>query len=245
MNSNEKWYVRNTKGKVFGPIDFETLKKWVRDGRVEPLAGISKDLQNWKLAPLKPELEMEWIIENNPGQFYGPTHRAVVDDFLKSGTLSPGARFYYDNSDLALDGNSSVCSIVEELTATRENLESTKAELDKANTELDKVHAELDKANAERAEKEAEAAEAINALNSLKAELDKLKAEREAIHAREWKTEVLVPEVVVSDEPPPPIARMAFNPSTSSLAALEKQAQAELARMGAKSFFAFGKNKKS
>ena len=238
MNSDEKWYVRNTKGKVFGPIGFETLKTWVRDGRVEPLAGVSKDLQNWMLAPLKPELEMDWIIENNPGQFYGPTHRAVVDDFLKSGTLSPGARFYYDNSDLILDGNSSVCSIVEELAATRESLESTKAELDKTNAELGKVNAEL-------AEKEAEAADARNALDVLKAELDKLKAERESVHAREWKTEVLVPEVVVSDEPPPSVARMAFNPSTSSLAELERQAQAELARMGAKSFFAFGKRKKS
>jgi hypothetical protein len=97
MNFGEKWYVRNTAGKVFGPIDFETLQKWVRDGRVEPLAGISENLRDWMLAPLKPELGMDWIIENNPGQFYGPTHRAVVDDFLKSGTLSPGARFYFDD----------------------------------------------------------------------------------------------------------------------------------------------------
>ena len=83
MNFDEKWYVRNTAGKVFGPIDFATLQKWVRDGRVEPLAGISENLRDWMLAPLKPELEMDWIIENNPGQFYGPTHRTVVDDFVK------------------------------------------------------------------------------------------------------------------------------------------------------------------
>ena len=52
----KKWYVRNTAGKVFGPIDFDSLKAWVKDGRVEPLAGVSSDLKHWLLAPLKPEL---------------------------------------------------------------------------------------------------------------------------------------------------------------------------------------------
>ena len=55
---------------------------------------------------------------------------------------------------------------------------------------------------------------------------------------------MLVPEVVVSDEPPPPVARTAFGGGPASLAALERQAQAELARMGAsgaKKFFKFGK----
>ena len=63
----KKWYVRNTAGKVFGPIDLESLKSWVKDGRVEPLAGVSCDLTHWVIAPLKPELEMNWVVENNPG----------------------------------------------------------------------------------------------------------------------------------------------------------------------------------
>ena len=249
MISDEKWYVRNTAGKVFGPIGFETLKEWVRDGRVEPLAGVSKDLRNWMLAPLKPELEMDWIIENNPGQFYGPTHRCVVDDFLKSGTLSPGARFYCDDRGKALDG------LKAELAETKATLAEKEAEAVNA---LNALKNELAETKAALAEKEAEAVNALNALKGLdaelaeskaelagaKAELEKLKAERETIHAREWKTEVLVPEVVVSNEPPPSVASAAFGPTPSSLAALERQAQAELARMGAtgaKSFFAFGK----
>ena len=97
------WYVRNPAGKVFGPIDFESLKSWVKDGRVEPLAGVSSDLKHWVLAPLKPELEMNWVVENNPGQFYGPTHKAVVDDLVKMGTLSPAARFYQDDRGAALE----------------------------------------------------------------------------------------------------------------------------------------------
>ena len=97
----ENWYIRNTEGKVFGPIDLETLKAWVKEGRVEPLAGVSSDLQNWVLAPLKPELEMNWVVENNPGQFYGPTHRTVVEDLVKTGSLSRDARFYEDDRGAA------------------------------------------------------------------------------------------------------------------------------------------------
>ncbi len=97
MENSEKWYVKGDEGKVFGPIDLETLKKWVRDGRVDPLAGVSNDLQNWTIAPSRPELEMNWVVENNPGQFYGPTHKAVIDDLKKSGSLIPSARFYFDD----------------------------------------------------------------------------------------------------------------------------------------------------
>jgi len=97
MDNGEKWYVKSVAGKVFGPIDLDTLKKWVRDGRVEPLAGVSNDLQNWTIAPMRPELEMNWVVENNPGQFYGPTHKSVVDDLKKSGALTPAARFYCDD----------------------------------------------------------------------------------------------------------------------------------------------------
>ena len=282
MNFGEKWYVRNPAGKVFGPIAFETLQKWVRDGRVEPLAGISENLRDWMLAPLKPELAMDWIIENNPGQFYGPTHRAVVDDFVKSGMLSPGARFYFDDhgkTQKALNG----LKIVEAgLRSNLEKLQAEKAaEADKADKALNALRAEKEaegrnalnalnglKAELEalRAEKETEALNAADAINGLKAQLaatkadlEKLQAEKTVVHAREWQTEVLEPEVVVSDVPPPPVARTAFNVTRvthagsgspfsgadpAALAALERQAQVELARVkasGTKKFFKFGK----
>ena len=59
-----KWYVKNSDGKVFGPVDDAKLLAWVRDGRVEPFAGISNDLKTWRLASLEPSLEMDWIVEN-------------------------------------------------------------------------------------------------------------------------------------------------------------------------------------
>ena len=309
MNFGEKWYVRNPAGKVFGPIDFETLQKWVRDGRVEPLAGISENLRDWMLAPLKPELGMDWIIENNPGQFYGPTHRAVVDDFVKSGTLSPGARFFYDDHGKTAKALNGLKIVEAGLRADLEKLTAEKAaEAEKANSAikalkvekeeearnalnaLNGLKAELEALKAEKetealkavdalndlkaelealkAEKETEALNALNALNGLKSELaatkadlEKLQAEKTAVHAREWQTEVLEPEVVVSDAPPPPVARTAFTVTRAphagtgspfngadpaALAALERQAQEELARMrasGSKKFFTFGKKK--
>ena len=74
-----KWYVKNSDGKVFGPADDEKILAWVRDGRVDPFAGVSNDLKQWKLASLVPVFEMDWIVEDAPGRFYGPTHRAVID----------------------------------------------------------------------------------------------------------------------------------------------------------------------
>ena len=192
-----KWYVRNTAGKVFGPIDLETLKGWVREGRVEPLAGVSSDLSNWVVAPQMPELEMNWIVENNASQFYGPTHRAVLDDLVKTGTLSPSARFFLDDRG-----------------ASRERINSLESELANRDAEI----ASRDKQLAIR---DAEIA-------ALKEQLAKVGE----VHEREWKTEVVVPDVV-ANEPPPPVARQAFvSSSHAALAELERRAQQELARMG-------------
>ena len=90
-------YVKGSDGKVFGPVDDAKLLAWVRDGRVEPFAGVSNDLKTWRLASLEPSLEMDWIVENEPGRFYGPTHRAVVEDLIKSKSLAQGYRIYRDD----------------------------------------------------------------------------------------------------------------------------------------------------
>ena len=43
------WYVKGADGKVFGPADDEKIIAWVKDGRVDPFAGVSNDLKQWKL----------------------------------------------------------------------------------------------------------------------------------------------------------------------------------------------------
>ena len=233
-----KWYVKNSDGKVFGPADDAKLLDWVRDGRVEPFAGLSNDLKTWRLASLEPSLEMDWIVENEPGRFYGPTNRAVIDDLIKSKSLQPGCRIYRDDHDGAME---------KESVAAREEAEKAMAEVQ---AEAEKAMAEL-KAEAERtiSAKDSEA-------EALKAELEVLrkKVESETVRAteleaklakltetkqREWTTEVLEPEIV-TDEPPPPVREVFMGSRSRTLADLERQAQAELARMGAagaKKFF--------
>ena len=288
----KKWYVRNTAGKIFGPIDFESLKFWVKDGRVEPLAGVSCDLTNWVIAPLKPELEMNWVVENNPGQFYGPTHRAVVDDLVKTGTLSPAARFYQDDRGAALERIRGLevalaakeseivqkdSSLVEaqklsgkkdlQLAAGQKALRERDDRLSEAKSQLmlkdtqiaeltktvqqrdgqlQKAAAEIARRDAERQAQDMEIARRDAEIATLREQL----AKRDEVHEREWKTEVVVPEIV-ANELPPPVARQAFTASPfaagaspAALAELERRAQQELARMGAegaKKFFGMKK----
>lgn len=234
------WYVKGADGKVFGPADDAKIVSWVKDGRVDPFAGISNDLKQWKLASLEPMLEMDWIVENEPGRFYGPTHRAVVEDLLKTGSLVPTCRIYRDNHGGALE----------------KEVASARAAAEKAMSEM---QAEAEKAMAELKN------EAERAIASRDAEISSLKSELEQVRniaaqsedriqdlerkltflteskKREWHMEVVEPEIV-SEEPPPSVRDVFKTGRTAqgSLADLERQAQAELARMGAsgaKKFF--------
>ncbi len=275
-----KWYVKNADGKVFGPVDDAKLLDWVKDGRVEPFAGLSNDLKTWKLASLKPELEMDWLIENEPGQFYGPTHRAVVNDLLKSGSLGKACRLYRDDhggatsaaqaaalaqKDSELKRKEQVAAAaaaeVKELgaklqardgaLAARDRLVAEKtaeaaaasAKLAAKEAELTAKTAELKSAQAIVAAKESELKDVRAAVAAKDAEIAQLRASTSQYEKRlakltetkprEWKAEVVEPEVV-SAEPPPASAREIFAPHrANSLADLERQAQNELARMGA------------
>ena len=153
----QKWYVRNTTGKVFGPIDLETLKGWVKDGRVEPLAGISSDLKNWMLAPMKPELEMNWVVENEPGQFYGPTHRTVLDDLKKAGALSHEARFFQDDRGAGAERLRALESALAAKDAELVNKETVFVEAQKLSGKKDLQLAAAQKSIAQRDERIAEA----------------------------------------------------------------------------------------
>lgn len=232
------WYVKNTDGKVFGPVDEAKLLAWVKEGRVDPFAGLSNDLKTWKLASLEPALEMDWIVENEPGRFYGPTHRAVIDDLIKSKALAEGCRLYRDDHGGVMEKAAA---------AARDEAEKAMAEIQE---EAERAMAEL-KAEAERtlAAKDDEVATLKAASAALEARAEKSEARVAELEAkiakltetkrREWQTEVVEPEIVSAE--PPPAAREIFKPGRNrTLADLERQAQAELARMGAagaKKFF--------
>jgi hypothetical protein len=239
-----KWYVKNSDGKVFGPVDDAKLLAWVRDGRVEPFAGISNDLKTWRLASLEPSLEMDWIVENEPGRFYGPTNRAVVDDLITSKSLAPGYRIYRDDHGGAME---------KEAAAARAEAEKAMAEVQgEAEKAMDELKAEAERTlaakDSELAAKDSEMAALKGEIEAMRAKLESQTARADELEAklaklteakqREWTAEVVEPEIV-SDAPPPTV-RDIFKAGGATLADLERQAQAELARMGAtgaKKFF--------
>ena len=108
-------------------------------------------------------------------------------------------------------------------------LKAKEGEVNRAADEVARMSAEVERMALEMRRREAE-------VEDLKRQL----AESQEVHQRAWKTEVIEPEVVV-DEMPPPIARQAFGfgqrapqptQQPGSLADLERRAQEELARMG-------------
>lgn len=93
MDASIRYYIRGG-GKTFGPVDRATLVDWARDSRIEPSFAVSRDGKDWMPAPRLAELEMDWLVETDPGTFYGPFNRKVVETLLADGTLPKTARLY-------------------------------------------------------------------------------------------------------------------------------------------------------
>ena len=91
---SERWHVRNEQGKVFGPVDFETLKAWACDGRLSPTNEVSSNGADWKFATSIRALEMDWVAEVTPGTFYGPIHCGAMADLIKEGSISAQSAFF-------------------------------------------------------------------------------------------------------------------------------------------------------
>lgn len=88
------WHVRDDLGGRYGPVDLETLKGWVRDGRVGPANEVSSDGDEWAPATSLGGLEMDWVAEVTPGRFYGPIHRGAMQELVKDGSIAgPSALF--------------------------------------------------------------------------------------------------------------------------------------------------------
>src|SRR6187402_2534326 len=89
MDNAQTWYLmKNEDGSVFGPITFDQLHTWSTDAQVSPLDRVSNDEKTWVKAPMIPELEMDYLIEVSPDQFYGPTTIGAVREFLEAGEIN-------------------------------------------------------------------------------------------------------------------------------------------------------------
>jgi peptidoglycan hydrolase-like protein with peptidoglycan-binding domain len=89
MELAQTWYLmKNDDGTIFGPISFEQLRQWALDAQVSPLDKVSNDEKTWIKAPMVPELEMDYLVEVSPDQFYGPTTVGAVREFLQVGEIN-------------------------------------------------------------------------------------------------------------------------------------------------------------
>jgi hypothetical protein len=89
METAQTWYLmKNDDGTIFGPISLEQLRQWAMDAQVSPLDKISNDERNWIKAPMVPELEMDYLIEVSPDQFYGPTTFGALREFLQASEIN-------------------------------------------------------------------------------------------------------------------------------------------------------------
>lgn len=87
-NSNHWFLMKNDDGTVFGPISFDQLREWAMDAQVSPLDKVSTDEKTWLKAPMLPELQMDYLVEVSPDQFYGPTTIGAVREFLLMGEIN-------------------------------------------------------------------------------------------------------------------------------------------------------------
>jgi peptidoglycan hydrolase-like protein with peptidoglycan-binding domain len=89
MELAQTWYLmKNEDDSIFGPISFEQLRQWALDAQVSPLDKVSNDQKTWVKAPMVPELEMDYLVEVTPDQFYGPTTIGAVREFLQAGEIN-------------------------------------------------------------------------------------------------------------------------------------------------------------
>lgn len=89
MDENQNWFLmKYDDGSVFGPIPFDQLRQWALDAQVSPLDKVSTDEQTWIKAPMVPGLEMDYLVEVSPDQYYGPTTLSAVREFLEAGEIN-------------------------------------------------------------------------------------------------------------------------------------------------------------
>ena len=64
------------------------LRQWAADACISALDKVSSDETTWVKAPMLPELQMDFLLEVEPGCLYGPTTIGAVREFLTSGEIT-------------------------------------------------------------------------------------------------------------------------------------------------------------
>ena len=146
MSAGVMWRVRLDDGSEYGPVAEGKLLSWAREGRITPSSQISSDGGTiWILAPRKPELGMDWLVETSPGEYFGPFHHDVVQGLLDSKKITSETRIFRlsDKSEPALKL---------EIGKLQADYERVKSEKEDAAKRVQSLSAERDKSRAEAAE---------------------------------------------------------------------------------------------
>lgn len=89
MDDSTQWFLmKQSDGTVFGPLTFSQLHQWALDAYISPLDKISNDQINWVKAPMIPGLHMDFLVELEPGTFYGPTTIGAIREFINCGEIT-------------------------------------------------------------------------------------------------------------------------------------------------------------
>ena len=73
-DDTQHWFLlKHDDGTLFGPVKLSQLKLWANEAQISPWDKVSSDQHSWIKAPMLPELEMVYLVEVDPDQYYGPT----------------------------------------------------------------------------------------------------------------------------------------------------------------------------
>ncbi|MBQ7190209.1 MAG: hypothetical protein IJR99_12415 [Kiritimatiellae bacterium] len=97
--------MKDEQGNQFGPVVWESLLGWATDGRIGPSDQISPDGTHWRNASDVAELQMEWLVELSPGNYYGPITRSAAESLIRDKSVPAGASVYHR---LSLDARTEV-----------------------------------------------------------------------------------------------------------------------------------------
>ncbi len=92
MSGSDRWFLRKSSDRPFGPVTWETLRAWAADGRVEPGDEVSADDGAWRPARDIPDLGMDWLVELPDGSLFGPVPLHAFLGMLRDGSLTAGLR---------------------------------------------------------------------------------------------------------------------------------------------------------
>lgn len=89
MDDSAKWFLmKQADGTVFGPLPLSQLRQWAADACIAPLDKVSSDGASWIKAPMLPDLHMDYLLEIEPGSYYGPTTLGAIREFLTDGEIT-------------------------------------------------------------------------------------------------------------------------------------------------------------